>query len=686
MNTPVFNIRTLAAGLAIGACVFSQSNAAPTVRRLTPPSALFAFNDPAPPYISRFLPGQRFDIQATVAPDLGQSIAEATFLVDGVPVPGNVSTAAATVSGLPANSLVATLRAYANDTAGVHKLSVRAVQSDGQVVIATGNFDIAAISPTGNAAKNIIVLIGDGMGIAHRTAARIMKNGVALGKANAPLAMDTFPFTGIVTTHSLNSIVTDSSPGASCYATGNKANNNQHGVFPDDTADLGDNPRIESIGEYLHRTEGRSLGIVTTTDLFDSTPGAFGSHTQSRTAGAGICDEYFDERNATGLAVLMGGGRKWFLPNTTPGSGRTAATDYAVPASLAGAWGIPAGVVDPGRDLLADFTNDGFTYVPDATSLTAVPAGTKKLLGLFQLSNMNVAKDKIDKRRGHGEVVDAYGFPDQPMLDEMTAKALEVLSNNPNGFVAMIEGGSIDKQSHLMDSDRMVIDAIEFDRAIEVCRDFALTHPDTLVIVTADHECGGANIIGASRVTHANLAVRAASGGGAAQLRNGVVGTLDQAGFPQYNTIADGYPETTDIDFRMLIGYACNADRFEDWITNPYPIQNSSHGIVVPIIPGHPQSPLERDTAGKFLVTGQIQDAIATHTASDIPLSAMGRNAAIFTGVMDNTDVFFKIMRVALGDGRIRQEVMDRIGQPGAGNARASGANGADAQSEATAE
>jgi alkaline phosphatase len=299
---------------------------------------------------------------------------------------------------------------------------------------------------------------------------------------------------------------------------------------------------------------------------------------------------------------------------------------------------------------------------------------------------MNVAKDKIDKRRGHGEVVEAYGFPDQPMLDEMTAKALEVLSANPKGFVAMIEGGSIDKQSHVMDSDRMVIDAIEFDRAIEVCRNFALSHADTLVIVTADHECGGANIIGASRVTHANLTVRAASGGGAAQLRNGVVGTLDQAGFPQYTPDAYGYPETTDIDFRMLIGYACNADRFEDWITNPYPIQNSSHGIVVPIIPGHPQTPLDRDTAGKFLITGQIQDAIATHTASDIPLSAMGRNAAIFTGVMDNTDVFFKVMRVALGDGRIRQEVMERIGQPGAGSVRAGAVNADAAQSEATTE
>jgi alkaline phosphatase len=188
-----------------------------------------------------------------------------------------------------------------------------------------------------------------------------------------------------------------------------------------------------------------------------------------------------------------------------------------------------------------------------------------------------------------------------------------------------------------------------------------LEHRDTLVIVTADHECGGANIIGASVVSHAELVARAASGGGAAQLRNGVVGTLDQASFPQYSLASDGYPVTTDIDRRMLIGYACNADRYEDWITNPYPIQNASHGIVTtPPLPGYPQNPLQRDTAGNFLVVGQIQDAIATHTASDVPLSALGRHAGLFTGVMDNTDVFFKIMRVALGDAKITEELIER--------------------------
>src|SRR4030095_10386848 len=115
------------------------------------------------------------------------------------------------------------------------------------------------------------------------------------------------------------------------------------------------------------------------------------------------------------------------------------------------------------------------------------------------------------------------------------------------------------------------------------------------------HDGGAAHVIGASRVTHAQLLARAASGGGAAQLRNGVVGTLDQAGFPNSIPAPEVYPQTTDIDFRMLVGYACNADRFEDWLTNLLPLQNASHGIATTIpLPGYPQNPLQRDTAGNF--------------------------------------------------------------------------------------
>lgn len=630
------------------------STAAPVVTRLNPPSALFTFGDEGAPYISRFLPGQRFDLQTTITPDAGQTIEAVAFLVDGKKVDGPVSSTPTTASSAPAGSVQFVTRAFSTKMRGVHKLTVIALQSDGQFVEASGNFEIVDLAPGSKRAKNVIILIGDGMGIAHRTAARIMLNGVQQGKANQPLAMDTFPVTGLVMTHSLNSIVTDSSPGAACYANGNKSNNNQQGVFPDDTKDAFDNPRVELIGEYLWRTEGRTLGIVTTSDVFDATPGAFGTHTANRGAGTGICDQYLDEAVADGgLSVLMGGGRKWFLPQGTPGSQRNAANDYLLPTELADGWGVAQGTLDPTRNLIADFQAAGFGYAADKTAMDAAKGG--KLLGLFAYSNMNVAKDKIDKRRGVSAIVDDYGFPDQPMLDEMTAKAIDVLKENRKGFTLMVEAASIDKQAHNMDTERWILDTIEFDRAIAVAKEFAEKNEDTLVIVTADHECAGINIIGASLVTNAELVARSTSGQGTAAggPREGVVGAYTSAGFPYYPIAADGYPMTTDPDYKMLVGYAGNADRYEDWLTNPLPIRDSQQPFnnVAPLNT-YPIGAAFRDQAGGLFLTGAMDPLnsgrSAVHTASDIPVSAFGVGEAMFTGVMDNTEVFFKTMQAAL--------------------------------------
>lgn len=661
-------IHALAAAslLLAGTIADHAALASPVVSRLTPPSVLFSTGDDSAPVTARFLPRQRFDLQCTVRPDAGQTIDSVTFNVDDLDVGGDVSSTPATVAGLPAGTTIFTRRRYATRVTGDHRLTVIVRQRDGQVVTATTKFSVQPLVAGGEKARNVIILIGDGMGIAHRTAARIVGHGVLQGKAQSRLAMDTFPHTGLVMTSSLNSIVTDSAPGAACYSTGNKCNNNQQGVFPDDTVDAFDNPRVETMGEYLGRTQGKSLGIVTTADVFDATPGAFGSHTSNRGAGSGICDGYLDEMvNRANLTVLMGGGRKWFLPATTPGSGRTAALDSLLPEELATAWFVPRGGLDPNRDLLADFQGAGFSYVANNGQLQAVNVdGTDRLLGLFSLSNMNVTKDKIDARRldptarngeGGAYIVENYGFPDQPMLDEMTDKALRVLDHNPNGFTVMIEGASIDKQAHNMDSDRWILETLEFDRAISVAKEFARRTPGTLVIVTADHECAGINIIGASTVTNAVLKQRAASGVGAGSatvsgLRDGLVGTYDLAGFPRYQILPDGYPATMDIDGKMLIGYAANSDRYEDWATNPRPLQDSQQPFVkVSPLSTYPPDPTKRDVAGNFLVTGQVPGETAVHTASDVPLSAFGTGAAAFTGVMDNTDVFFRAMQTVLG-------------------------------------
>ena len=643
------------------AALAATASAAPSVTRLNPPSALFTYGDATPPFISRFLPDQRFDLQATIQADAGQTITSAVFKVNGVAVPGTV-----TVTSVGSDRFSVALRAFSMTSPGVKTLRVEATQSDSPVAIAQGNFEIVALNRprlTGlRKAKNIIYLIGDGMGIAHRTAARIVAKGVSQGKAIDRLAMDTMPYTALLMTASLNSIVTDSAPGAACYSTGNKSNNNQEGVFPDDTTatlaeNKWDNPRVEHMGTYLARKQGKALGIVTNSDVEDATPASFGVHAQDRGAGTGICDMFLDEAAVkSNLRVLMGGGRKWFLPSTTIGSGRVNSStaggaDYVLPADVASAWGVPTGTVDPNRDLIADFQAAGFTYTPEAASLAAIPATTTKLLGLFNTGNMDVALDKIAERRGGAAVGTVATFPDQPMLDEMTEKALQVLNRNAKGFVLMVEAAHIDKQAHNMDSERWILEALEFDRAIEKCLAFAQSNPDTLVIVTADHECAGINIIGSSIVTNAELITRSTALGndgvagvingavgtstdGQTKLRDGVVGVYESAGFPQYAILPDGFPQTMDVDYKMLIGYAGSGNRYEDWLTNATPNANPATA---------------RDLSGDFFIPGQATaNSSAVHTASDIPLSAAGRGASLFHGVMENTDVFFHAMQAAL--------------------------------------
>ena len=174
----------------------SMAQAAPAVSRLTPPSELFASGREAP-VIARFLPGQRFDLQATLRPDeAGKTISAARFMIDGKAVNAPVALrdcSSGCLTGVPANAAVASVRAVSVTKPGLHTFSVSATQSDGQEVIARGNFEVVPLVAGGQKIRNIIILLGDGMGAAQRTAARIVGGGYAQGKVISPLAMDSFP-------------------------------------------------------------------------------------------------------------------------------------------------------------------------------------------------------------------------------------------------------------------------------------------------------------------------------------------------------------------------------------------------------------------------------------------------------------------------------------------------------------
>jgi len=626
-----------------------------------------------PPSGARFFPGQRFDIRVE---GKGTGKYAATLTIDGKPQPftspSDASTPSATTDGVTSAGYGGfNVRGFSSKRPGWHTI-VATVTDDSGTSTATGGFLVQSprsghANGEGRRTRNVIIMLGDGMGAAHRTAARLVLFGAMNGDPNGYLAMDGFPGTGLVSTHSLNSIVTDSAPGMACYTTGNHAQNGQEGVYPAHMTNPFYYPRVEYISEYLHRTKGTSTGIVSTADIEDATPAANAVHTGNRNAGQGIVDQYFDERNNTGLAVLMGGGRRWFLPSTEFGSSRSDSNDYAaLPSDLVAAWNAPAGAVDKDRNVVADFRNAGFTYVSTASELGGAGA-PDKLLGLFGYGNMNVALDKIAKRRNPSQqgIVDDYHAPDQPMLDEMTDAAIRVLSKNRRGFFLMVEGAHIDKQSHLMDAERAVGEVIEFDRAIGVARDWADKLGDTIVIVVADHECSGFSIIGALQGGVANVAALSSDAQNVnpdptfrnQPARLQAVGTYDAAAFPKYDIQPDGYPKTYDVDGKILVGYGANGDRYETWMTRRLTVVDSLlPGNIKSELAGkgYSASPLQRSTdqTGVF-IRGQVPGDQAVHTASDIPISAYSTGSDAwrsFVGVQKNTDVFFKLMQ-ALGAG-----------------------------------
>jgi len=336
----MFSKRSYRGGLAAGMtlALAGAAQAAPTSVSIVPPNG------------ARFLSGQRFDLRVE---GQGTGPFSATLAIDGQPE----SFSSGAENTLTTDDLSSAgfggfnRRGYSNLQPGVHTITASFTDSTGTANISS-RFEVLRARGSREPMRNVIILLGDGMGTAHRTAARLVRYGATAGDPNGFLAMDRFPATGMVTTHSLNSIITDSAPGMAGYSSGVHAQNGQEGVFPASMTNPFFFPRVEYMAEYLHRTQGKSLGLVSTADLEDATPAANAVHTGNRGSGTGIFYQYLDESDAedagdygTGLQVLLGGGRRWTLPATEFGSSRAAASDYpGLPADLRQAWGLPGTV------------------------------------------------------------------------------------------------------------------------------------------------------------------------------------------------------------------------------------------------------------------------------------------------------------------------------------------------------
>jgi len=290
-------------------------------------------------------------------------------------------------------------------------------------------------------ARAIILFIGAGMGEAQRTAARWSEVG-----RNGALAMDRKPYGSWARTGSLPpGTITDSAAAATALATGVKTIN---GV-------IGQDPDGYLLTTILERAQasGWAVGLVTNAQMAHATPAAFAAHVPDRV----MMTEIASQMLAADVNVLLGGGEDEFLPTSAIGR-------YPQP-----------GKRTDGRNLIAEAVAAGYTYVYDAPGLAAVvPTSTTHLLGLF-------ADESLDR-------------PFTPSLAQMAQQAIDVLSQDPDGFFLMVEGGQIDGAGHANDAANVISDTLGFDEAITVAQTYASTTGDVLIIVTGDHETGGMRV------------------------------------------------------------------------------------------------------------------------------------------------------------------------------------------------
>lgn len=456
-------------------------------------------------------------------------------------------------------------------------------------------------------AKNVILMIGDGMAMANVTGARILARGIDQGKYRGTLALDTLPQMATVGTSGSDSIVTDSANSQSAYNTGHKSAVNALGVYASRAANTLEHPKVETLGEVAKRKLGIAVGIVTNTEIQDATPAGVFAHTRRRADYVPITQQMLDFRPE----VAMGGGSASFLPRSTPGSRRSDETD-----------------------MLAAFRNAGYAFADTRTALLDAQAkNPDKLLGLFHLGNMDGVLDRLYLKKGT-----VSRFPDQPDLTEEVTAALRVLEKNPNGFYLMIESGLIDKFNHPLDPERSIYETILLDQTLKVVLDWMGNRNDTLLVVVPDHT-HGVGIVGTIRDDVQ-----------ATDLRD-KVGTYQDAGFPNYPPPDElGYPPSIDVSHHLAMFYAAFPDYYETYKPN-------LDGPRVPAVRNGADGPYvaneKMKVAGAQFREGNLPRSAdsGVHSADDALLRAAGPGSERFRGFVDNTFVF-RVMAESLGLGR----------------------------------
>ena len=459
-------------------------------------------------------------------------------------------------------------------------------------------------------AKNVILFVGDGMGVSTVTAARILEgqNRGESGEENS-LSFDKFPQTALVKTYNTNSQTPDSAGTMTAMVTGEKTKIGVLSVSDDSLrADCASSagtslPTIIELAEQ----RGKATGIISTARFTHATPAATYAHSPERNwennsklpqeaidnGCTDIASQFLSFPYGDGIDVAMGGGRREFMPNTM--------------SDVEG----KNGKRTDGRDLRQEWqeANTEGKYIETLAEFEEINTeDTNKLFGLFNYSHMQYESDRENDVAG------------EPSLTMMTKKAIEVLSKNKKGFVLVVEGGRIDHAHHAGNAFNALSDTIELSNAVAMA-DEMTSDNDTLILVTADH----------SHVfTIAGYPKRG----------NPILGKVqgtDEHGLPKEtdDLAADNMPYTT-------LGYA-NGRGFMDLGSQT----DADAGYDEAIHEGGrvDLSSIDTTQAG-FHQEAMVPRSSETHAGEDVALYAKGPGSQFVSGTMEQ-NLIFHIMKKA---------------------------------------
>lgn len=399
--------------------------------------------------------------------------------------------------------------------------------------------------------KNVILLIGDGMGINQVLLSQYLEG--------ETLSMTRAPYLGALQTYSADSNVTDSAAAGTALSTGFKTNNGMIGILPDGTI-------VKNIAEFAAE-DGVKTGVIATSRITHATPASFYAHVMSRNEANKIAEHLVESP----LTVAMGGGWRHFIPE--------------------------GGKREDGRDLLKEAEGKGFDVIQNKEDLMAYkPDENSRLLGLFASSHLTA----VTEREEAG----------QPLLPEMTEKALEVLSAGNSPFFLMVEGSQIDWEAHGNDVFGIWKETVEFDNALKVALEFAQENPDTLIIVTADHETGG---LGLSTGDY----------------------TMNIPMMRKYTKTTDWFITEYSLD---------NIDKLQKGVKEHFSVELTQDEIAYIKAENEKSSYGFVNSLGRVLSNkAHIGWTTFDHTAASVPVFAFGPGAERFTGLYDNTELPRKI-------------------------------------------